>query len=101
MFTRQLMSFIQIILILFQCNVKTKDLNEKLKIKILRLLNFLPINYCTIKGNKNSAVKKSLLFRVQILEQKSLCTQIVLVMSSAQLKLRVTELMSITNCNFQ
>jgi hypothetical protein len=30
---------------------------------------------CTIKGNKNEAVKKSLLFRVQILEQKSLFTE--------------------------
>ncbi len=29
----------------------------------------------TIKGNKNEAVKNSLLFRVQILEQKSLYTQ--------------------------
>jgi hypothetical protein len=30
---------------------------------------------CTIKGSKNEAVKKSLLFRAQILEQKSLYTE--------------------------
>jgi hypothetical protein len=33
------------------------------------------ISKCKIKRNKNEAVKKSLLFRVQILEQKILCTE--------------------------
>ncbi len=45
----------------------TKDKRSEKSLSYTSLLQ----TSCTIKGNKNEAVKKSLLFRVQILEQKS------------------------------